>query len=222
MEDIDELRRALDAANMRAAAAEAVAGQAEQRVADLEDELERLRKEHFAGRPLPPPSTKPSRMDDGWIAMDEPRAMRARQQELIAEAQRRMRTMDSPSFREAEERMLYQLLTGHQWDAERMEMRPTRMSRLGGRRVSIHYQAESGNIMLRADTGRTTSDSAEYICAQVSRHDRTNKVMSAVVNFVQELDKVKRISKPTRTVDDILRGIERVRTKRGDYTVEIE
>lgn len=221
MEDIDELRRALDAANMRAATAEAVAGQAEQRIADLEAELDHLRKERDAARSLlAPPPLKPNRIDEGWIVMDEPRSTLARRQELFAEARRRM--MDSPSFRKAEQRMMRELLTGYSYDMDRMEMRPTRMSRLGGRRVTIHYQGESGNIMLRADTGRTTSDSAEYICTQVNRHDRTNKVMSVVVNFVQELDKVKRVSKPTRTVDDLIRGIERVRNKRGEYTVEIE
>lgn len=220
MDDVDELRRALDAANMRAAAAEAVAGQAEQRIADLEAELDHLRKERDAARNLAPPPLKPNRIDEGWIVMDEPRSMRAQEQALIAEAQRRM--MDSPSLREAEQRMMRELLTGYSYDMARMEMRPTRMNRLGGRRVTIHYQGESGNIMLRADTGRTTSDSAEYICAQVNRHDRTNKVTSVVVNFVQELDKVRRVTKPTRTVDDLIRGIECVRNKRGEYTVEIE
>lgn len=229
MEDIDELRRALEAANMRAAAAEAVASQAEARVAEVEDELRRLQAQRQAERGVNPNQPKPKPSDGSLSAYG---AQLARYESLERELERELmrrelmrselerelmrRMMEAPSFAVMDEFMV--------WDTGRSP-RPTtgRLSRRGGRRVTMHCQASNGSVMLRADTGNydMAANSAEYICLQIDRHMRPTDVEVKVVNFVQELDRAKRITRPTQAIKDIMTGIQRARSGK-DYTVEIE
>lgn len=212
MEDIDELRRALEAANMRAAAAEAVAGQAEARVAEVEDELRRLQAQRQAERGVNPNQPKPKPSDGSLSAYG---ARLARYDSLERELMRRM--MEAPSFAVMDD-MVFD-------PARPSRPRSGRLSRHGGnRRVTMHCQAGSGSVMLRADTGNydMAADSAEYICLQIDRHMRPTDVEVKVVNFVQELDRVKRVTRPTQAIKDIMNGISRVRNGGRDYTVAIE
>lgn len=215
MEDIDELRRALEAANMRAAAAEAVAGQAEARVAEVEDELRRLQAQRQAERGINPNQPKPKPSDGSLTAYGHQLArMDAVERELI----RRLMT-DYPSPH----------VVMDEYISFVDPPRPTsgRLSRRGGggpRRVTLHHQASNGSVMLRAETGNfdMAADSSEYICLQIDRHTPPNKAMTLIVNFVQELDRVKRVSRPTQAVKDIDNALSRVRNGGRDYTVAIE
>lgn len=215
MDDVDELRRALDAANMRAATAEAVAGQAEARVAEVEDELRRLQAQRQAERGVNPNQPKPKPSDGSLSAYG---AQFARYESLERELMRRI--MEAPSFAVMDEFMVF--------DTARSP-RPTtgRLSRRGSggpRRVTLHHQASNGSVMLRAETGNfdMAADSSEYICLQIDRHTPPNKAMTLIVNFVQELDRVKRVTRPTQAVKDIDNALSRVRNSGRDYTVAIE
>lgn len=213
MEDIDELRRALEAANMRAAAAEAVAGQAEARVAEVEDELRRLQAQRQAERGVNPSPPKPKPSDGSLSAYG---AQLARYESLERELIRRMMEQPPP-FMVMDEFIAFD-------PARPSRPRTGRLSRHGGnRRVTMHGQASNGSVMLRASTGNydMAADSAEYICLQIDRHMRPTDVEVKVVKFVQELDRVKRVTRPTQAIKDIMTGISRARGGK-DYTVEIE
>lgn len=216
MEDIDELRRALEAANMRAAAAEAVAGQAEARVAEVEDELRRLQAQRQAERGVNPnaPKPKPPEGPHGGSLSAYGIQLERYERDLM-----RRLMMDTPP--------VYNILDEYIAFTDRPP-RPTRgrLARYGGsgvRRVTMHYQTNNGAVMLRAETGNfdMAADSAEYICLQIDRYEKPTDTEVKVVKFVQELDRVKRVDRPTQAIKDIMNGISHTRSGK-DYTVVIE
>lgn len=197
MEDVDELRRALKAAELRAFTAEAFAGQAEARIGELEDELRRLQEQKQAKPKASAPT--PTLPDD-----------RATLVEILRRAREWTTDYASPFVVD---------------ESPRLKNPPRPRLRVSGpRRVTLHYQADNGSVMLRAETGvfNKANDSAEYICMQIDRHERRHRIDALVTEFVHKLDRARRMRWPSAAVRDITLGIERVLANGKDYTVVIE
>lgn len=186
MDDIDELRRELEAANMRAAAAEALQGQAEAHVADLETEVKRLTEELAKAKPDAPPRPATGRLG-GIPIRSLPDGARYDSLRMAMQAEL-LRTLfeDDRSARMLGEQRPGRNYRQH-YNPERMEyidfLPPRRMDEAHTRMHHVTFSTDqvSRTINVLADLGE------KRVTRRVGLHDNPVKVDGALKMMAAEI-----------------------------------
>lgn len=230
MEDIDELKRALEAAQLRAATAEAFAGQAEARIAELEATVDALQKQQAAQKGAAAPQRPSSASDDIRRSFEE-----------ALEAQRRH--MEAPTARDLERKFVvdkverhrslteylrYLMTTPptfddfiHDIEYKPLPKLPPRAIRMV-RKVLFDRNELTGDVVVRASTGEydPVEDEMAYIAVVIRRKASAAEVRRTIQDLLIE------VSERTGPISDdaldrVIQGVAKTGSGKKNYEVVI-
>lgn len=230
MEDIDELKRALEAAQLRAATAEAFAGQAEARIAELEAAVDALQKQQAAQKGTTAPQRPSSASDDLRRSFKEALEAKRRQMEALTarELERKFVVDKAERHRSMSEYIRY-LMTAptkfddyiHDIEYRRLPALPRRAPRMK-RTVKFDRNELTGDVVVRASTGEYDADKDEmaYLATVIRRKASAAEVRKTIIDL---LTQVARRTGPLRddSVDRVIQGVAKAGSGKKNYEVEI-
>lgn len=234
MEDIDELKRALEAAQLRAATAEAFAGQAEARIAELEATVDALQKQQAAQKGATAPQRPSSASDDLRRSFEKALEERHRQMErpTARELERRFAEDKAERHRSLSEYLKY-LMTApttfddyiHDIEYRRLPMLPPRTIRTirMARKVMFDRNELTGDVVVRAATGEYDVDKDEmaYLAVVIRRKASAAEVRRTIQELLIEVSE--RTGGPISddALDRVIQGVAKAGSGKKNYEVEI-
>lgn len=230
MEDIDELKRALEAAQLRAATAEAFAGQAEARIAELEAAVDALQKQQAAQKGTTAPQRPSSASDDLRRSFEEALEAKRRQMEALTarELERKFVVDKAERHRSLTEYLRY-LMTAptkfddyiHDIEYKPLPALPRRAPRMK-RTVKFDRNELTGDVVVRASTGEYDADKDEmaYLATVIRRKASAAEVRRTIQELLIEVsERAGPISDDA--LDRVIQGVAKTGSGKKNYEVEI-
>lgn len=230
MEDIDELKRALEAAQLRAATAEAFAGQAEARIAELEAAVDALQKQQATQKGATAPQRPSSASDDLRRSFEKALEEKRRQIErpTARELEKRFAEDKAERHRSLSEYIKYLMTTPPVFDDYIFDIEykslpplPLRAPRMK-RTVKFDRNELTGDVVVRASTGEYDADKDEmaYLATVIRRKASVAEVRKTIIDL---LTQVARRTGPLHddSVDRVIQGVAKAGSGKKNYEVEI-
>lgn len=225
MEDIDELKRALEAAQLRAATAEAFAGQAEARIAELEAAVDALQKQQATQKGATAPQRPSSASDDLRRSFEKALEEKRRQVErpTARELERRFAEDQAERHRSLTEYLRYLMTAPTKFDdyIHDIVYKPPRAIRMV-RKVMFDRNELTGDVVVRAATGEYDADKDEmaYLAVVIRRKSSAAEVRRTIQDLLIE------VSERTGPISDdaldrVIQGVAKTGSGKKNYEVVI-
>lgn len=225
MEDIDELKRALEAAQLRAATAEAFAGQAEARIAELEATVDALQKQQAAQKGATAPRRPSSASDDLRRSFEKALEEKRRQVErpTARELEKRFADDKAERHRSLTEYLRYLMTAPTKFDdyIHDIVYKPPRAIRMV-RKVMFDRNELTGDVVVRAATGEYDADKDEmaYLAVVIRRKSSAAEVRRTIQDLLIE------VSERTGPISDdaldrVIQGVAKAGSGKKNYEVVI-
>lgn len=225
MEDIDELKRALEAAQLRTATAEAFAGQAEARIAELEAAVDALQKQQATQKGATAPQRPSSASDDLRRSFEKALEEKRRQVErpTARELERRFAEDQAERHRSLTEYLRYLMTAPTKFDdyIHDIVYKPPRAIRMV-RKVMFDRNELTGDVVVRAATGEYDADKDEmaYLAVVIRRKSSAAEVRRTIQDLLIE------VSERTGPISDdaldrVIQGVAKTGSGKKNYEVVI-